>query len=88
MSFVARCAKPNDVSVNGMVSYERLEFLGDAVLAMVASKELFDSFSDDTPGQLTIKRQQYVRVCRCYCWWVFPLSFVSCFLNLGHRQNE
>jgi ribonuclease-3 len=35
------------------VSYERLEFLGDAVLALVVAEHLYDKFPDADEGELT-----------------------------------
>lgn len=41
--------------------YERLEFLGDSVLGMIVSKELFNRFPDATEGELTRLRAQIVK---------------------------
>jgi ribonuclease-3 len=43
------------------VHYERLEFLGDSVLGMIISKELFNRFPDATEGELTRLRAQIVK---------------------------
>lgn len=40
--------------------HERLEFLGDAVLATVISEYLFHSEPKATPGQLTERRKRYI----------------------------
>ena len=45
---------------NGVPSYERLEFLGDAVLQIVISRYLFDRFRDIPEGLLTKYRQYLV----------------------------
>jgi len=45
----------------GNLHYERLEFLGDSVLGMVISNELFLRFPDATEGELTRLRSQIVR---------------------------
>ena len=42
-------------------SYQRLEFLGDAVLGFAAAKLLFDAFPEDDEGALTRKRAHLVR---------------------------
>lgn len=42
-------------------SNERLEFLGDAVLEIIASDYLFDRFPDDPEGSLSKKRSHAVR---------------------------
>lgn len=45
---------------HGVLSNERLEFLGDAVIELLMSNYLFKT-SDETEGQMTIKRAQAVR---------------------------
>lgn len=42
-------------------SYQRLEFLGDAVLGHAVAKMLYDEFPDDDQGLLTRKRVHLVR---------------------------
>jgi ribonuclease-3 len=42
-------------------SYQRLEFLGDAVLGHAVAQMLFDEFPDDDQGALTRKRVHLVR---------------------------
>jgi ribonuclease-3 len=42
-------------------SYQRLEFLGDAVLGYAVARMLFDRFPDDDQGDLTRKRTHLVR---------------------------
>lgn len=42
-------------------SYERLEFLGDAVLELVISDFLYNDFAIEDEGELTIKRSVIVR---------------------------
>lgn len=42
-------------------TYQRLEFLGDAVLGAVAARLLFERFPDDDEGLLTRKRTHLVR---------------------------
>ncbi len=46
---------------NGGAWYERLEFLGDAVLQLTISELLYARFPQDDPGTLTRKRQQLVQ---------------------------
>ncbi len=41
--------------------YERLEFLGDSVLGMVVSRELYNRFKNATEGELTRLRSQVVK---------------------------
>jgi len=58
-----------------MESYERLEFLGDAVLELVTSEFLFEHYKELTEGQLTKLRASIV--CE------FTLSTISEMLCLG-----
>jgi dsRNA-specific ribonuclease len=43
-------------SYNESVSYERLEFVGDAVLGLAISNHLFLTYTSVDPGQLTLLR--------------------------------
>jgi len=47
-------------SVNGEKSYERLEFLGDAVLAFIVAEILFEKYPDKSEGELTMHRSALV----------------------------
>ena len=47
-------------SHTGAVSYERYEFLGDAILEFVTSKHLFRKYPDKTEGELTKLRASLV----------------------------
>ena len=51
----------NEASGSGRRDYERLEFLGDAVLEMVSSEMLFRAHPEMREGQLTKKRAALVR---------------------------
>ncbi|KAG6986477.1 ribonuclease 3 [Physcia stellaris] len=42
-------------------SYQRLEFLGDAYLELIASRLLYTTFPYWTPGRLSMKREQLVK---------------------------
>lgn len=44
----------------GLMSYERYEYLGDAILQFVSSKELFLQYPDKTEGELTKLRASLV----------------------------
>ena len=44
----------------GVKINERLEFLGDAVLEMAVSENLYAAFPDSTEGEMTNLRQRYV----------------------------
>lgn len=65
----------NEMKRKGMESYERLEFLGDAVLEMISSEYLFEHYKDLPEGKLTRLRASIV--CE------FTLSSVSEMLHLG-----
>ncbi|MBE5923723.1 MAG: ribonuclease III [Lachnospiraceae bacterium] len=65
----------NEMKRNIMLSYERLEFLGDAVLELVTSNYLFDEYSDIPEGKLTKLRASIV--CE------YTLSSVARDLHLG-----
>jgi len=47
-------------SVNGEKSYERLEFLGDAVLAFIVADILFEKYPEKSEGELTMLRSALV----------------------------
>lgn len=65
----------NEMKKTGMESYERLEFLGDAVLELITSEFLFENYKELTEGQLTKLRASIV--CE------FTLSSVSEMLSFG-----
>ncbi|MCR5720180.1 MAG: ribonuclease III [Lachnospiraceae bacterium] len=50
----------NELKINKIADYERLEFLGDAVLEMVSSKALFCVHKDWLEGKLTKQRAAMV----------------------------
>ena len=51
----------NENGMDASESYERLEFLGDAVLELVVSDNLYGRFPDADEGQLTKSRSSLVR---------------------------
>ena len=65
----------NEIKVKGYESYERLEFLGDAVLEMISSEYLYTHYTDMPEGKLTKLRASIV--CE------FTLSSVSKQLHFG-----
>lgn len=65
----------NEMRRKGMESYERLEFLGDAVLELITSEFLFGEYKDLTEGKLTKLRASIV--CE------FTLSSVAEQLHFG-----
>lgn len=50
----------NEQKINRYKNYERLEFLGDAVLELLSSRFFFDIFPEMTEGQLTKLRASLV----------------------------
>jgi ribonuclease-3 len=52
-------------SANAQVSNERLEFLGDRVLGLIAAETLHASYPDDTEGALALKFNALVRQETC-----------------------
>lgn len=65
----------NEMKSKNMESYERLEFLGDAVLEMITSEFLYEHYKDLPEGKLTKLRASIV--CE------YTLSSVSKMLHLG-----
>jgi len=55
----------NEMSEDGMLDNERLEFLGDAVLEFIATEYLFDKYHDETEGWLTVMRSAIVERRNC-----------------------
>ena len=51
----------NEHGMDASESYERLEFLGDAVLELIVSEDLFDRFPEADEGHLTKSRSSLVR---------------------------
>lgn len=50
----------NEMKINKLEDYERLEFLGDAVLELISSDYLFKKYSNKEEGALTKKRASMV----------------------------
>lgn len=65
----------NEMKRKGFENYERLEFLGDAVLELITSEFLFEKYKDSHEGDLTKLRASIV--CE------FTLSDISRKLKLG-----
>src|SRR3954447_7682525 len=58
----------NDLGESGLGSNERLEFLGDSVLGMMVSDQLFRAYPDRDEGQLTLLRSALVRASSLAAW--------------------
>jgi ribonuclease-3 len=65
----------NERKINKVESYERSEFLGDAILEFIVSEYLYDNYKDYTEGRLTKLRASLV--CE------FTLSQISKELGFG-----
>lgn len=50
----------NEQKINKLKNYERLEFLGDAVLELISSQYFFTNYPEMTEGQMTKKRSSTV----------------------------
>lgn len=57
---VTHTSYTNEQKINKQKHYERLEFLGDAVLELLASRFLFEQYPDKPEGQLTKMRASMV----------------------------
>jgi ribonuclease-3 len=58
----------NDLGESGLGSNERLELLGDSVLGMLVSDQLFRTYPDRDEGQLTLMRSALVRASSLAEW--------------------
>ena len=70
----------------GAVNYERLEFLGDAVLELVATETLFDTHPDMSEGQLAKMRAKAVSEDSLSAIAKTKLG-VSPYILLGHGEQ-
>src|SRR3954463_14220775 len=58
----------NDLGESGLGSNERLEFLGDSILGMLVSDQLYRAYRDRDEGQLTLLRSALVRASSLAVW--------------------
>ena len=77
----------NEMRTKGLKadSNERLEFLGDAVLQLVISQHLYNSFSKYREGALTKMRQQLV--CEKSLAKIATTIDLGSFINLGNGEE-
>ena len=77
----------NEMRVKGIKadSNERLEFLGDAVLQLVISEHLYDSFTKYREGALTKMRQQLV--CEKTLAKIAKTIDLGSYINLGNGEE-
>lgn len=90
--------KPNDINLydtafthtsfaneNNMISYERLEYLGDAVLELVMSEYLYLN-TDNNEGMMTKLRSHYV--CESALYEYSIKLGLNEYLKLGHGEEQ
>lgn len=76
----------NEQKINKTGDYERLEFLGDAVLELVSSDFFYNEYPDMPEGQLTKTRSSYVcEPALAYCARDFELDT---FIKLGKGEER
>jgi ribonuclease-3 len=78
----------NEMRTRGIkaVSNERLEFLGDAVLQLVISEKLYDSYDKHREGALTKMRQQLV--CEKTLARIAMSIDLGVYINLGNGEEN
>lgn len=70
---------------HGVLSYERLEYLGDAVLELVMSDYLYNNYHEEE-GKMTKLRSQYV--CEDALYEYSLKLGLNEYLRLGHGEEE
>ena len=84
---VTHSSYANERKMNRISDYERLEFLGDAVLEMITSQFLLDKYPEKQEGELSKLRSALVCECslaQCARELSFP-DYV--YLSKGERQT-
>lgn len=76
----------NEQKINKAKNYERLEFLGDAVLELVSSEFLFQEHSDMPEGKLTKMRASMV--CEPSLAFCAKDLELGCFIRLGKGEEN
>jgi ribonuclease III len=76
----------NDLGESGLGSNERLEFLGDSVLGMLVSDQLYRAYPDRDEGQLTLLRSALVRA-SSLAEWARELDLGS-FVLVGRGESR
>lgn len=76
----------NDLGESGLGSNERLEFLGDSVLGMLVSEQLYRTYPDRDEGQLTLLRSALVRA-SSLAGWARQLDLGS-FVMVGRGESR
>ena len=76
----------NDLGESGLGSNERLEFLGDSVLGMLVSEQLYRAYPDRDEGQLTLLRSALVRA-SSLAGWARQLD-LGAFVMVGRGESR
>jgi ribonuclease-3 len=76
----------NDLGESGLRSNERLEFLGDSVLGMLVSEQLYRAYPERDEGQLTLLRSALVRA-SSLAGWARELDLGS-FVLVGRGESR
>src|SRR5215216_2402607 len=76
----------NDLGESGLLSNERLEFLGDSVLGMLVSEQLYRAYRDRDEGQLTLLRSALVRA-SSLAGWARQLD-LGAFVMVGRGESR
>jgi ribonuclease-3 len=76
----------NDLGESGLGSNERLEFLGDSVLGMLVSEQLYRVYPERDEGQLTLLRSALVRA-SSLAEWARELDLGS-FVMVGRGEGR
>jgi ribonuclease-3 len=76
----------NDLGESGLGSNERLEYLGDSVLGMLVSEQLYRAYPDRDEGQLTLLRSALVRA-SSLAGWARELDLGS-FVMVGRGESR
>ena len=80
-SFVAALTHPSYAHESGESDNQRLEFLGDSVLGLCASEQLWALFPEASEGQLTRMRAELVNA-QSLAEWARSVNLVTC-LRVG-----
>ena len=86
VSALSHSSYVNERRINKQQCYERLEFLGDAVLECVASRYIFEKYPEFTEGQLSKTRASMV--CEKSLAWCARRINLGSFILLGHGETK
>ena len=87
LSLLERALTHSSMKTAAVECNERLEFLGDSVLAMVIAQRIFEKYPDQTEGEMTkiksvvVSRRMLAKVSRelaLYCYMTIGKGITSC----------